>query len=357
MLIHFLEMNSIEDLHKLGSLFEDFVYRKDLKRKQLDDDSSDHPVTKKARAVHSLDYDSYKERVSSFSDPSWCQYSHVSSCYLLPQHLARYGWVAKNMPDQDRFVQCVSCRENLYLRLPEMTATTFKAMVAKQEERVSGGHAEFCPWSSSPSPVSWSSPSSDRQDIVNTASTLLTLGTDLPWVMEETLEQFSDANKIISDTVRKQGRDNVDTKVLETASLLAILGWQKGSLEDTLTDCFKVRRIGLWNFVSIQSELDRVEDLRVARELSGDVGDQTLKKDETDRKYFDPLREHVVWNPVIVKDEAGLEGWRTVINGLTSGENEKTKSPMKSTSSDDSPEKLSSAQTVLNKVRALLDLW
>ena len=33
-------MNSVEDLHQLGNLFEDFVYKKDLKRKQIEEDST-----------------------------------------------------------------------------------------------------------------------------------------------------------------------------------------------------------------------------------------------------------------------------------------------------------------------------
>ena len=77
---------------------------------------------------------------------------------------------------------------------------------------------------------------------------------------------------------------NYNKRVKETVAVLAMCGWEKGTLEDTLCDCFQVRRIGLWNFVSIQKELDRGEDIRVAKELSGDTeanyGEDSPKKKE-----------------------------------------------------------------------------
>ena len=63
-------MNSVEDLHNLGNLFEDFVYKKDLKRKQIEEDSTYQHSPKKSKKVHSLDYEAFKERVRSFADPS-----------------------------------------------------------------------------------------------------------------------------------------------------------------------------------------------------------------------------------------------------------------------------------------------
>ena len=44
----------------------------------------------------------------------------------------------------------------------------------------------------------------------------------------------------------------------------ALCGWRPGSLEDTLTDVYTVRRIGLWNFVSIQVRIINITaiDLR-----------------------------------------------------------------------------------------------
>ena len=127
---------------------DEFVYTNNLKRKLPEDSPITLSSPKKSKTVHSLDYQAYRERVSTFSDPTWCKYNLVSSCSLYPQHLARYGWEAKG--DQEaRFVKCVSCGAILYLRLPEATSATYRDMVAKQEARVSGGHSEFCPWSSS----------------------------------------------------------------------------------------------------------------------------------------------------------------------------------------------------------------
>ena len=61
--------------------------------------------------------------------------------------------------------------------------------------------------------------------------------------------------------------------------------------------------------------LDRVEDLRVARELSGGVHDEDVspkKKELEGKKYLDPIKEHVPWNPMVVKDEEGRAGWEVV---------------------------------------------
>ena len=118
-------METVEDLHNLGGLMDEFVYQNNLKRKRPEDSPITLSSPKKSKTVHSLDYQSYKERVASFSDPTWCRYNFVSSCSLLPQNLARYGWKAK--VDQPRFVKCVSCGAILYLRLPEVTSSTFKA--------------------------------------------------------------------------------------------------------------------------------------------------------------------------------------------------------------------------------------
>ena len=350
-------MNSVEDLHNLGNLIEDFVCKKDLKRKCTD--VSINIVSKKPKVVHSLDYQGYKDRVATFSDPDWstsCN-SFTSSCCLLPHQLARYGWVAKNIPGQQRFVQCVSCKENLYLKLPEVTSSAWQEIVTRQEARVTSQHAEFCPWSSSPSPVTWSAPVTDTLDLVTAAVDMLTYNTDLPWIKEETFVTFKRAVDIIVEGVDKtEISDKVDVKVKQTAALLSLLGWRKGKLEDTLCDTFQVRRVGLWNFQSIQSELDRIEDIRVARELSGDVGDgdsSPKKKELEGKKYFDPLKEHLAWNPMILKDEDGKYGWETVLDSFDN----KVREVSGGEHDEIFATPVTPVQTVLSKVRALLDLW
>ena len=364
-------MNSVEDLHKLGNLFEDFVYKKDLKRKQIDEvDSLYQHSPKKSKKVHSLDYEAFKERVRSFADPSWCLYTHPASCNLLPQNLARYGWVARDIEDkeQKRFVKCISCREILYLGLPDNTSATYTEMVARQEARVTGGHQEFCPWCSSPCPASWTLPSTNTEEMLINASAMISFNTELPWIRPETIEDFRQGVDVLVTALDTKFRnDNHDKQVQETVAVLAMCGWQKGTLEDTLSDCFQVRRIGLWNFVSIQKELDRIEAIRVAKELSGDTetegSDSSPKKGEDeDRKYFDPIKEHLVWNPIVVKNDGGVTGWETVRNSFRDCDTTQTDRNAKSAESGERECDQSAAggvtpQSVLSKVRAMLDLW
>ena len=182
-------MNSVEDLHQLGNLFEDFVYKKDLKRKQIEEvDSVYQHSSKKSKKVHSLDYEAFKERVRSFADPSCCLHTHPAPCNLLPQNLARYGWVARDVEDkeQKRFVKCISCRELVYLGLPDNTSATYTEMVTRQEARVTGGHQEFCPWCSSPCPASWTLPSTNTEEMLTSASSMISFNTELPWIRPET---------------------------------------------------------------------------------------------------------------------------------------------------------------------------
>ena len=358
-------MNSVEDLYNLGTIFEEFVYKKDLKRKQQDESPLLSP--KRIRTIHSLDYESYRQRVASFTEPGWCRYTHAASCPLLPQHLARHGWRAWT---EARLVKCVSCGAILYLGLPDTTAASrhLAAMVAKQEARVAAAHAEFCPWSASPCPVSWAAPRADTAELVATASRLLSLGTELPWVAADTAAGLRDGVAAVVAGLRT----DADSRIAETAAVLAILGWQPGQLEDTLSDNFQARRIGLWNFVSIQTEMDRVEDLRVARELSGDVASDTdsspKKKDDEGRKYFDPIKEHLVWNPIRVRDVSGVCGWEVVRDSFRSCDKTPTTSDAHTSAGisdssrlEESDEKLSAststAKTVLSKVRELLDFW
>ena len=232
---------------------------------------------------------------------------------------------------------------------------------------MSGGHAEFCPWSSSPSPASWSLPVTDLAEVVDTAAKMMSYTTDLPWIKQETIDMFQEGIDVVVAALEKRKLgDNGDKKVKEIAALLSILGWQKGSLEDTICDQFSVRRIGLWNFVSVQSELDRIEDLRVARELSGGTvvdNDSPKKKDNEGKKYFDPIREHLTWNPILVKDENGISGWEFVkdsfkLNKKNEGDNVAFVSKLEDNELETSETKsLSTAQTVLGKVRALLEFW
>jgi len=213
------------------------------------------------------------------------------------------------------------------------------------------------------------------------AKTLLVCGTDLPFVKEDTLEKFvHEVEWIVREMEkgepkkqekrgRKKCKDVESTgKVKQTAALLALLGWQRGDLEGTMTDYYKARRVGLWNFSSLQGELDRIEDFKVARELSGKKEVKQEEKDALERKYFDPIKEHLSWNPLVVKDETGQLGWETVRDmfkksGLDSsdevgkGKDVAEKDTEAATSKTNSRGEGGEAVGVLQRVRSLLELW
>jgi len=380
-LIHFYkrEMNSISDLHALGDLLTGFVSDKDFKRKAQDSEFT-APLPKKQRTIHSLDYSAYLTRISTFKDISWCHpsCSNVTSP-LSPLQLARHGWTG--VEGEGRLARCISCRENLYLVLPSITSSTFAATLEKQSSRVVTGHAEFCPWGTSPSPQSWATLSITKEEVLAMAKTLLVCGTDLPFVREDTLVKFvHEVEWIVREMEkgepkkqekrgRKKCKDVESTgKVKQTAALLALLGWQRGDLEGTMTDYYKARRVGLWNFSSLQGELDRIEDFKVARELSGKKEVKQEEKDALERKYFDPIKEHLSWNPLVVKDETGQLGWETVRDmfkesGLDSsdevgkGKVVAEKVAEAATIKTNSRGEGGEAVGVLQRVRSLLELW
>ena len=103
-------MESVQDLHNLGNILEDFVCRNDLKRKHERDEGPTAQTPKKTRTVNCLDYEDYLERVGTFTHSCWSRNVLSSHCLLLPQHLARYGWIAKSVSGDGRFVVCISCR-------------------------------------------------------------------------------------------------------------------------------------------------------------------------------------------------------------------------------------------------------
>jgi len=374
-------MNSIEDLHALGNLLTGFVSNKDFKRKHEESEFLS-PSPKKPRTVHALDYSAFLTRVSTFKDISWCHSSCSSiTSPLSPLQLARHGWTG--VEGEGRLARCISCRENLYLVLPPVTSTTFASTLEKQSSRVVAGHAEFCPWGASPSPHSWASVSSTKQDVVVMARSLVVCGTDLPWVKEETVEKFSCGVEWVVREMGKGGTKKQDkrgkkkskdveqkAKVKQTAALLALLGWQSGELEKTMTDIYRVRRVGFWNFVSIQEEMDKAEDLKVARELSGKREGKQEDKEVGGKKCFDPIREHLSWNPIAVTDESGLMGWeivRDIFVGeegvqVNVGERRKSEAIIEGEGETGNSEKDGrsdggEALGVLQRVRSLLDLW
>ena len=114
---------------------------------------------------------------------------------------------------------------------------------------------------------------------------------------------------------------------------------------DTLVDIWGVRQIGLWTFRSLEEEGDRQESRRVASQLAGEEVEGEEEEDEDGKKLFDPVGEHLSWNPVRSKT-AGGQGWLVLAN-------EKTERVEKEPEKDVQQE----PKAALQRVRHLLDQW
>jgi len=306
------------------------------------------------RVVSSLDFAAFQARVATFTSNLWCR----SDCETLdgdlplsPLQLARRGWVA--VPEEERVVQCPSCREILSLALPAVTSPVFKQFLVKQAKRVENGHAEFCPWAASPCPEAWARPQVDLAGWQEAAQSLCHLGQKLPHITRSKLRPL---DQLVSRVAGKLIEDQEEVK--ETAALLAILGWRDGSsvgkkVPDTLLDLWGVRQVGLWSFRSLEEEEDRKESERVARQLAGEgvdnlgqqvAGEVDEQDDDHGKKVFDPVKEHLSWNPVR-SNMGGIEGWLSLANERKGKERE----------TDSNSEK--TPGTALQRVRHLLDQW
>ena len=115
---------------------------------------------------------------------------------------------------------------------------------------------------------------------------------------------------------------------------------------DTLVDIWGVRQVGLWTFRSLEEEEDRKESRRVASQLAGEDADGGEEEGEDHgKKLFDPVGEHLSWNPMRSKT-AGLEGWWVLAN-------EKGDREEKEHEADFQQE----PKAALQRVRHLLDQW
>jgi len=299
------------------------------------------------KAVSSLDYAAFQARVATFSSNLWCRSDCENSdgeVPLSPLQLARRGWAA--VQGEERVVQCPSCREILSLVLPSITSLVFKQFLAKQAKRVENGHAEFCPWAASPCPEAWARPQVDLVGWQEAAQSLCHLGQKLPYLVRSKLRPL---DKLVSRVAAKLCEDL--TEVKEAAVLLAILGWRDGSsreketdrvVPDTLVDTWGVRQVGLWAFRSLEEEEDRKESRRVASQLAGEEVEGEEEEGEDGKKLFDPVGEHLSWNPVRSKT-AGKEGWCALADERAEREVEK--------------EQEQEPKEALQRVRHLLDQW
>ena len=370
-------MNSIEDLYGLGELLKDFVTQKDFKRKPSDGEFLT-PLSKRPRTIHSHDYSAYLSRISSYSSVCW---NHPScsnfNAPLSPLQLARYGWIA--VEGEGRLVRCESCRENLYLALPLVTSPSFQSMLDKQGSRVATGHLEFCPWGVSPSPNSWIFVTKSKEEILENALGLSELGPELPCIAKDISKTFSGAvewivkefgrlREIKRDRKRSRRKSKdieLNSKVRRSAAFLAVTGWQKGKLDNTIVDNLKARKVGCWNFVSLQDEMDRIESSKVFCELAGNDSLKIPEK-EFEKRYFDPLKEHHSWNPIILRDEHGAMGWENVVDmflptmgcvNTTKAQQDEVEINADSKSSVKNSISPNKAADALQKVRSLMSDW
>jgi len=189
----------------------------------------------------------------------------------------------------------------------------------------------------------------DLVDWLDAAQSLCHLGQKLPYIVRSKLGPL---DKLVSRVASKLGDDV--TEVKEAAALLAILGWRDGAswekapdrmVPDTLVDIWGVRQIGLWTFRSLEEEEDRQESRRVARQLAGEEVEGDEEEGEDGKKLFDPVGEHLSWNPVRSKT-AGVEGWCVLAN-------EKAEREEKEPETDFQQE----PKAALQRVRHLLDQW
>jgi hypothetical protein len=91
-----------------------------------------------------------------------------------------------------------------------------------------------------------------------------------------------------------------------------------GPAPDTIGDLWGVRRVGLWNFRSIEEEEDRRESRRVAAQLAGEELPEEGEEGGEGKKLFDPVAEHVSWNPMR-GSVGGRAGWEVAAEGQEQG--------------------------------------
>ena len=116
---------------------------------------------------------------------------------------------------------------------------------------------------------------------------------------------------------------------------------------DTLVDIWGVRQIGLWTFRSLEEEGDRQESRRVASQLAGEEvdGEEEAESEDHGKKLFEPVAEHLSWNPVRSKT-AGLEGWWVLVNERVDREEKEQEADFQQ-----------EPKAALQRVRHLLDQW
>jgi len=310
-------------LKRLSDIFGSFV-SKDFKRKRLQDESVTEskpdeysPVklkkfknkTDEVEENEFMSVDCFVKRVATFTDFCWCR----DIPQLSPLEIARHGWASTG---DDFMVTCESCNQHLSLAIPDQDSGIRESCINTAVGRLFSAHGEFCPWATTSSPAHLARIEVPDLEVVGrTAANIAQHHERLPYLKPCHVEKWQEVLKKINKDILK---DIEDERVMNSACILALCGWRPGSLEDTLTDVYAVRRIGIWNFVSIQDEDDILETQRVAEELG-----HSLEKDRSilpeGKEYLDPVSEHVSWHPILQNLESGTPAHQHIINQLCKG--------------------------------------
>jgi len=333
-------------LKRISDIIGSFV-SKDYKRKRLEEDSRSEEENSPEKKFKSsfddfmdnefVNVTAFMKRVSTFSDFCWCR----DIPQLSPLEIARHGWASTN----DEFmVKCESCGEYLSLKIPEQSSGFRESWVKTAVSRLFSAHGEFCSWSTTSSPSHLTRVQvPDYKSVIETASSIAKLAEKLPHLKECYVAPWTEVIDVFDKDLANIIQDENERK---SSLVLALCGWSNGELEETLTDVYKVRRIGVWNFVSIQDQEDMEETRRVADELGQSLEEDRDYKPEG-KEYLDPLSEHMTWHPLL-QEEQGSKGWQHVIEQLTEGS---------SCGKKKSKDKIKDSFGAIYKVRDLLDQW
>jgi len=340
----------MSQLNRIGEVLGSFVSG-DFKRKRLDEsadmtDADDSPNLKKMREAlgenqinDTLSAPAFLSRVSTFKDTAWCR----NIAALSPLEVARHGWYSI---DDEFMVRCITCKENLSLAIPPKETRVRDNCISTAAARLTSAHGEFCPWNASPNPIDWTRVQMPDMDLVaKTACKIATLGVKLPFIRSEFEQPWKSVMKGID---MEPYKDIEDFQVQQTSCLLAMCGWKLGSLEETLQDLYGCRRLGLWNFVSIQDEEDILEAQKVSAELGQTVDTETHDLKPEGKEYLNPLGEHFSWHPLLQKRD-GVIGWKNYINQVKVSQYRDAEPEFKREKRD--------SISVIRRVRDLLENW
>jgi len=351
----------MSQITRITDLIGSFVSR-DFKRKRLEEDEDGGKPDKSPskRAKHSTSATTgvnnsqssaeFLKRVSTFKDFVWCRDIPA----LSPLEIARRGWVATG---DDFMVRCVSCAENLSLALPALDTGVRDQFIKTAVSRLSTAHAEFCPWAACPSPLDWTRVQEpDMNRVVVNACRISQLGEKLPFIKDEIQRSWEPLLKKVDCELLNE----IDCpKVKSTSCLLSLCGWRLGLVEDTLEDAFAVRRIGVWNFVSLQDEEDLQEARRVSKEIGGTLDDSGELQTPEGKEYFDPVGEHMSWHPLLLKRD-GVPGWKLIVRQSqvkSLGEEKRAEETVQEEEPAEGFREKRDSFRMIRRVRDLIDQW